>query len=95
MQHPPLIYSAMLKFRLSRHAHLQQSEVLPEKKELEINDEIAAAIGMALHLHFQDVHDYEMTILTINQVMRPYSPWSSKIYGLQQMPNRIPRSSKY
>lgn len=44
-----------------------------------------AAIVMALHQHF-NAHDTESTILTINKVKRAYSPWSSKIYGLREVP---------
>ncbi len=44
-----------------------------------------AAIVMALHEHFNS-HDEENTILTINKVKRAYSPWSSKIYGLREVP---------
>lgn len=44
-----------------------------------------AAIVMALHEHF-NAHDKENTILTINKVKRAYSPWSSKIYGLREVP---------
>ena len=44
-----------------------------------------AAIVMALHQHF-NAHDTENTILTINKVKRAYSPWSSKIYGLREVP---------
>lgn len=44
-----------------------------------------AAIVMALHEHL-DAHDTENTILTIDKVKRAYSPWSSKIYGLREIP---------
>ena len=44
-----------------------------------------AAIVMALHEHF-NAHDAENTVLTINKVKRAYSPWSSKIYGLRELP---------
>lgn len=44
-----------------------------------------AAIAMALYEHF-NTHDTENTILTINKVKRAYSPWSSKIYGLREVP---------
>ncbi|NVO19489.1 MAG: hypothetical protein HXX13_07300 [Bacteroidetes bacterium] len=57
-------------------------------------DEIAAAIGLALSLHMQDIHDYEKTVITMQKVMRPYSPWSSKIYGLRERPMYIPRSRR-
>ncbi|MDE5629442.1 MAG: OadG family protein [Muribaculaceae bacterium] len=44
-----------------------------------------AAITMALYEHL-NAHDTESTILTINKVKRAYSPWSSKIYGLREVP---------
>jgi len=44
-----------------------------------------AAIVMALHQHL-NAHDTESTVLTINKVKRAYSPWSSKIYGLREVP---------
>ena len=44
-----------------------------------------AAIAMAIHEHF-NAHDTENPILTINKVKRAYSPWSSKIYGLREVP---------
>ena len=46
-----------------------------------------AAIVMALHEHL-DAHDQENTVLTINKVKRAYSPWSSKIYSLRELPHR-------
>lgn len=46
--------------------------------------EVAAAISMALHLYSAQLHDQENTVLTIKRVSRIYSPWSSKIYGIQQ-----------
>jgi len=45
-----------------------------------------AAIVMALHEHL-NTHDTESAILTINKVKRAYSPWSSKIYGLREVPD--------
>lgn len=43
-----------------------------------------AAITMALHQHF-NVHDNESNLLTIRKIRRAYSPWSSKIYGINQI----------
>ena len=63
-----------------------QSEV--ENKNVDNLAEVAAVISYALHLYQQDIHDYENMILTIQKVVRPYSPWSSKIYGLRQIPRR-------
>jgi sodium pump decarboxylase gamma subunit len=49
-------------------------------------EEIAAVV-MALHEHL-NAHDDESTILTIRKMKRAYSPWSSKIYSLRQLPHR-------
>lgn len=61
------------------------------KDPFDIPGEVTAAIAMALHLHFEEAHDIENTILTIKKVQRPYSPWSSKLYGLREMPNKTRR----
>lgn len=55
---------------------------------LNIPAEVTAAIAMALYLHSEEVHDVENTILTIKKIQRPYSPWSSKIYGLREFPHK-------
>lgn len=44
--------------------------------------EEAAAIGLALDLYVKEILDHENMTLTIKQVSRIYSPWSSKIYGV-------------
>jgi hypothetical protein len=52
--------------------------------------ELASVIALALNLYVQDLQDYEKASITIQKVIKPYSPWSSKIYGLRQLPNFIP-----
>ncbi len=52
----------------------------------EISGEVNAAIAMALHMYVGALHDHEETVLTIKRVARTYSPWSSKIYGLRNVP---------
>ena len=44
-----------------------------------------AAIAMALHLYFNGVHDEEPTQITIKNVERSYSPWNSKLYGMNNL----------
>lgn len=51
-------------------------------------NEIIAAISMALHEEQNNVHDVEETVITISRVKRSYSPWSSKIYSLREIPSR-------
>ena len=40
------------------------------------------ATVMAMHLYF-DAHDEEPHVITIQEVEKRYSPWSSKIYSMR------------
>lgn len=53
-----------------------------------LTGEELAAIAIALYQYSEDLHDIENTVLTINRGAKAYSPWSSKIYGLRQLPNK-------
>jgi len=57
---------------------LAESDADPET----ISGEVLAAISMALNVHYGDAHDIESNIITIEKGDKRYSPWSSKIYGL-------------
>lgn len=60
-----------------------------KKKKFEaVSGEVMAAISMALFEMSEEAHDIESTVLTIRKVDRRYSPWSSKIFGLRQIPRR-------
>jgi len=50
--------------------------------KLEIPTTEIVAIAMALHLFYDEVHDDESNVITIKRIERRYSPWSSKIYGI-------------
>ncbi|MDR1225518.1 MAG: lamin tail domain-containing protein [Prevotellaceae bacterium] len=50
--------------------------------------EMYAAIAFAMHQYQVDLSIVESNVLTINKVAKAYSPWSSKIYGLRQAPDR-------
>ncbi|MCG8412173.1 MAG: OadG family protein [Bacteroidales bacterium] len=56
--------------------------------ELHVVGDVNAAISMALHLFFSEMHDEESNIITIKRVRKTYSPWSSKIYGLRVWPRK-------
>jgi Na+-transporting methylmalonyl-CoA/oxaloacetate decarboxylase gamma subunit len=61
--------------------------------EGELSGEVLAAITMALFEFDEAPHDDENTVLTIEKVKRNYSPWSSKIYTLREVP-RVTRVSR-
>ena len=59
-----------------------------EKKLGEAPGEVIAAISLAMHEMQNDVHDVEDTVLTITRVKRSYSPWSSTMYTLRELPKK-------
>lgn len=71
-------------------AVLANAETLDVASDDQAEKELAAVIGMALHLYTSRLQEYENTVITIQQVIKPYSPWSSKIYGMRQQPLHIP-----
>ncbi len=57
----------------------------PEDDNLMLTGEMNAAISMAIFLYFNEIHDDESNVITIKEVKRRYSPWSSKLYGMNNM----------
>jgi hypothetical protein len=86
-----------MKFFFNKQ-HKPQSELIEAQSpvadtaddSLRIQNEIVAVIAIAVHKYANAVKEYENTVLTIQQVIKPYSPWSSKIYGLRQPPKYMP-----
>jgi hypothetical protein len=54
-------------------------------EEIILTGETNAAIAMALSLYFNELHDEESNVITIKEVKRRYSPWSSKVYGFNNV----------
>lgn len=80
-----LVFNSFPKIiRISRSIKLKKEGKECEEDCEHIPGVEVAAIAMALHLHFSEYHDEEVTNLTIKKVSRTYSPWSSKIYGLDR-----------
>ncbi|NTW69104.1 MAG: hypothetical protein HGB23_04570 [Chlorobiaceae bacterium] len=47
-----------------------------------IPGEVSAAIGVAISLYLNELHDQDTAILTIKKVGKSYTPWNSKIYNV-------------
>lgn len=71
----------------NRKAKLTGVKINASKSE-HVPGEVYAAISMALYELNNDAHDIEHMVLTIERTRRPYSPWSSKIYGMRQLPGK-------
>lgn len=63
------------------------ADILPKEAATAKSGDAAttAAIAMALHLFYNGIHDEEPTKVTIKKVERRYSPWNSKLYGINNL----------
>lgn len=82
-----MVRIATRKERMSRGEDVAEIKASPVSETSYSGEEIAA-IALAMKMYQEDLHDKESTVLTINRVARAYSPWSSKIYGLRQIPTK-------
>ncbi len=89
----PYLLLYLIFYNLTRVLQINVRKILrnagkpvEDKEDISMSGEVNAAIAMAIHLYYEEIHDKENTVLTINKVSRTYSPWSSKIYGLRQNP---------
>jgi hypothetical protein len=74
--------------KTGKNSETAVSQILKPSSSKEVQGEVYVAIAMALYESNEDVHDIESAILTFYNIAKTYSPWSSKIYGLRQIPLR-------
>lgn len=79
---PKLINMKFNKTKLRRNKLKEEEGVTGDDFIVEGN--VTAAISLALHLYFSELHDEESNVVTIKKVRKAYSPWSSKIYSVNQ-----------
>lgn len=74
----------LLKIKIKRKVKTNDDVATNKSSDSDyISGDETAAIAMAMHLFYDEQHDEESNIITIKQIQRRYSPWSSKIYGLR------------
>lgn len=57
-----------------------------DKEDDAVDGPTCAAIGVALHLHFNSMHDEESEVITINMPSKHYSPWAQKELTMKRNP---------
>ena len=57
-----------------------------KKEDDAVDGPTCAAIGVALHLHFNSMHDEESEVITINMPSKLYSPWAQKELTMKKNP---------
>jgi Na+-transporting methylmalonyl-CoA/oxaloacetate decarboxylase gamma subunit len=72
----------LLEYQARKRCERDGRKECAESDEFAINGEVTAAISMALHLHFSEMHDIESGKLTMKRVSKRYTPWNSKIYNV-------------
>lgn len=80
----PKILNYRRRRKLKRQGKLKPDDNLSDN-DLEISGEVNAAIAMSLYMFFNDLREEESNVITIKKIERRYSPWSSKIYGLNNV----------
>jgi uncharacterized protein (DUF58 family) len=70
----------LINFRTRRKLR-REGKHKEAERELSIPGEVNAAISMALYLTLNE-HDEESRRLTIRRIQRSYTPWSSRIYNV-------------
>jgi len=83
---PKLLNMQFNRAKLRKNKQKEKEAVTQDDFVVEGN--VTAAISLALHMYFNELHDEESNIVTIKKVRKAYSPWSSKIYSVQ---NNWPR----
>lgn len=73
----PKLLNVQLRRKLKRAGKLTDNAMV-----VNVTGEVNAAIATALMIYLNEQHDEESNVITIKRVARVYSPWSSKIYGL-------------
>jgi hypothetical protein len=84
---PRIIYYKTRK-EYRRQRKLERREKQSGVDDMHMSADVTAAIASALYLHFNELHDPESNVITIERVRKRYSPWSSKIYGLRKWPHK-------
>jgi Na+-transporting methylmalonyl-CoA/oxaloacetate decarboxylase gamma subunit len=72
-----------LKFK-KKSSSRKPKDTDEKEDDFSVEGNVTAAISLGLHLYFSELHDEESNIVTIKQVRKRYSPWSSKIYSVTQ-----------
>ncbi len=87
-----LIFKQIGKFNVRKQKEKIQAQAVLEGKPVPVHEEVSgevfAAISAAIYLYQNEQHDAESAILTITRASKTYSPWSSKIYGLRNVPQK-------
>jgi Na+-transporting methylmalonyl-CoA/oxaloacetate decarboxylase gamma subunit len=73
-----------MKFNREKIQRKSKEQEVVTQDDFIVEGNVTAAISLAMHMYFNELHDEESNIVTIKKVRKAYSPWSSKIYSVNQ-----------
>ena len=64
-----------------------KEKILTKETIIEVpgDDDAIVAIATALHLEIRSLQEEEKAILTIRKVIKPFSAWNNKTYGMRNI----------
>lgn len=68
--------------RKNKGTQAKERAIKPVSKGSSSEDEIVAAIGTAIFLYNEELHDEEEAVITIQKVEREWTPWNAKYYNM-------------
>ena len=74
----PKLLNAYTKYKLVKEG----KKKCADSNTLELTGEESAAIAAAIHFILDERHDIESGTITIKKISKRYTPWSSKIYSM-------------
>jgi len=93
-----IIYFFMqfVSWLIKYYKYIQLKTIRKKKNKLRIikieddrpDIEAVLAVSTAIHMEMKYKMEEKNAILTINKLIRPYSPWSSKILSMRKVPDR-------
>lgn len=81
------LFSAIMtkKIRIPKKSNNNESIHIDDFHEIHLSTTESAAIAAAIHLYYYNDIETEKQQITIKNIERRYSPWSSKIYGINNL----------
>ena len=86
-----LVFASIPKLIKLRHTILQKRKKCKDNEECIdefpefITGQENAAIATAIYLFLNELHDEENAVMTIKRIRKVYSPWSSKLHGMNNI----------
>lgn len=63
----------------------KKKSVVSKTESIQTNDEDIIAIATALHLELRSYQEEQKAILTIQKVIKPFSGWNNKAFGMRNI----------